>query len=119
MKPSLQPACMITIRFPLDDGADRLHSLFHLPTSFSKLEVNHTKFHLNKRYIVFITVSTICDEMVRNGWNVSCFAVEVDSRGYCSEIVKSCLTRLDIANKMVKSYITLISMASIKASFLI
>ena len=33
---------------------------------------------------------------------VSCFAVEVGARGYCSDTVRSCLRKLGILKKKVK-----------------
>ena len=67
-----------------------------------------------KKYIKY---DPICEAMKLNGWQVHLFPVEVGARGYCSTSVKSCLFRLGFSNKVVKSALKSLSVASIKASF--
>ena len=52
-----------------------------------------------------------------SGWKTYLFPLEVGARGYCSSTVKSCLLRLGLSNKLVRSTLKSLSMLSIKTSF--
>ena len=51
------------------------------------------------------------------GWIVHLFPVEIGARGYCSNSVKSCLSRLGLSSKSVRLSLKQLSLASLTASF--
>ena len=52
-----------------------------------------------------------------NGWAVYLFPIEVGARGYCSTSVKSCLLRLGLPPKLVRSSLKQLSLTSLTGSF--
>ena len=52
-----------------------------------------------------------------NGWKTYLFPLEVGARGYCSSTVRSCLSRLGLSNKIIRSTLKSLSLVSIRASF--
>ena len=52
-----------------------------------------------------------------NSWKTYLFPLEVGAKGYCSSTVRSCLLRLGLSNKVIRSTLKSLSMLYIKASF--
>ena len=59
----------------------------------------------------------LCQSIESNGWKSHLFPVEVGARGYCGKSLLSCLRRLGLNTKIIKSTINTLSLASVKASF--
>ena len=76
-------------------------------------EENIDQWHSKK----FAKYDTLCEAIKLNGWKVHLFPVEVGARGYCGSSVKSCLLRLGLSGKLLKSSMKSLSLASMKASF--
>ena len=65
----------------------------------------------------FLKYDSLCTAAKANGWSVQFFAVEVGARGYCAMTMKSCLFRLGFENKLIKSTLKSMSLASLTSSF--
>ena len=52
-----------------------------------------------------------------NGWSVQFFAVEVGALGYCPSTIRSCLARLGLTRKFVRSSQKTLSSVAVTASF--
>ena len=77
-------------------------------------EQNFTKQHAKK-------TAKYCDDMVpaivKNGWHVDFFAVEVGARGYCSTSLRSCLLSLGFSRKRASGALQKIGRISLERSF--
>ena len=59
----------------------------------------------------------LCSAIKTNGWFVHFFAVEVGAWGYCASTITSCLMRLALTRKLVRSSLKTLSSAALTASF--
>ena len=59
----------------------------------------------------------ICSAIKANSWSVNFFAVEVGAREYCASTIRSCLMRLGLTRKLVRSSLKTFSSAALTASF--
>ena len=52
-----------------------------------------------------------------NGWSVHFFPVQVGALGYCASTVRSCLVRLRLTTKFVRSSLKTLSSVAVTAFF--